>query len=357
MSGPSSIVLNAGAGGASLGVDDVLGVEYQVIKLGYSDSGQAPVQIGPSNPLPVTVGNFPASQAVTGTFWQATQPVSAAALPLPSGAATSALQTAINTTLGTPMQQTGGSVTLTGAPAISGTVTANQGGAPWTVKPDGTSWAFVGTAASVNLSNASVAITAASLPLPTGAALDTSVNGLLVASGAASASQPGPLVMGLAQGAAPTLTALTVNPLSMTLTGALRTSCLGPTASGTSAANSPVSIGGRFDSVPATVVSGNIVSGQYSSRGSLVAVLGDGNNMAAIKGASSPPVAADPALAVSVSPNSNVVFETGGNAQLTQELLSQILAELRIHSALLAHAFNIPDNDLPALRADPTLIN
>lgn len=33
---------------------------------------------------------------VSGTFWQATQPVSAAALPLPTGAATDALQTTIN---------------------------------------------------------------------------------------------------------------------------------------------------------------------------------------------------------------------------------------------------------------------
>lgn len=40
----------------------------------------------------VGVNNFPATQAVTGTFFQATQPVSAAALPLPSGAATSANQ-------------------------------------------------------------------------------------------------------------------------------------------------------------------------------------------------------------------------------------------------------------------------
>lgn len=41
---------------------------------------------------------------VSGTFWQATQPVSAASLPLPAGAATSALQTSLNalfpTTLG-----------------------------------------------------------------------------------------------------------------------------------------------------------------------------------------------------------------------------------------------------------------
>ncbi len=35
--------------------------------------------------------------AVTGTFWQATQPISAAALPLPSGAATAAKQPALGT--------------------------------------------------------------------------------------------------------------------------------------------------------------------------------------------------------------------------------------------------------------------
>lgn len=39
--------------------------------------------------------------AVTGTFWQTTQPISAAALPLPAGAATSAKQPALGTA-GTP---------------------------------------------------------------------------------------------------------------------------------------------------------------------------------------------------------------------------------------------------------------
>lgn len=38
-------------------------------------------------------------QPVSGTFWQATQPVSAAALPLPAGASTSALQTTGNASL------------------------------------------------------------------------------------------------------------------------------------------------------------------------------------------------------------------------------------------------------------------
>lgn len=44
----------------------------------------------------VAVSNFPASQAVTGTFWQATQPVSAAALPLPAGASTEATLAALS---------------------------------------------------------------------------------------------------------------------------------------------------------------------------------------------------------------------------------------------------------------------
>jgi hypothetical protein len=34
-----------------------------------------------------SISNLPATQAVSGTFWQATQPISAAALPLPAGAA------------------------------------------------------------------------------------------------------------------------------------------------------------------------------------------------------------------------------------------------------------------------------
>jgi hypothetical protein len=60
--------------------------------------------------------------AVTGTFFQSTQPVSATSLPLPTGAATSALQTTINTTLGSPLQS-GGSIGNTSF-GISGTLPA-----------------------------------------------------------------------------------------------------------------------------------------------------------------------------------------------------------------------------------------
>ena len=76
-------------------------------------NGKIPVEVGSLN---VTVGNasleiandagnpIPISDAggsitVDGTFWQATQPISAANLPLPTGAATSSLQSTTNTSL------------------------------------------------------------------------------------------------------------------------------------------------------------------------------------------------------------------------------------------------------------------
>lgn len=47
--------------------------------------------------LPVVIASDQSAVPVSGTFWQATQPISAAALPLPSGAATVAKQPALGT--------------------------------------------------------------------------------------------------------------------------------------------------------------------------------------------------------------------------------------------------------------------
>jgi len=68
---------------------------------------------------------------VTGTFFQATQPVSAASLPLPTGAATEATLSALNTKVTTTangIKVDGSAVTQ----PISGTVASTQSG-PWTV--------------------------------------------------------------------------------------------------------------------------------------------------------------------------------------------------------------------------------
>lgn len=58
--------------------------------------------------------------AVTGTFFQATQPISAASLPLPAGAATQTTLASILTALGTPFQA-GGSIGNTAFVANAGT--------------------------------------------------------------------------------------------------------------------------------------------------------------------------------------------------------------------------------------------
>lgn len=66
-----------------------------------TQSGPVPISMSGSVNVygTVSVDNFPATQAVTGTFWPGTQPVSATSLPLPTGASTSSLQTTGNSSL------------------------------------------------------------------------------------------------------------------------------------------------------------------------------------------------------------------------------------------------------------------
>ena len=62
---------NAGAGGDTFAADDVGGVKHPRSKVGFGVDGSY-VDVSATNPLPVAVGTVP----VTGTFFQATQPVS-----------------------------------------------------------------------------------------------------------------------------------------------------------------------------------------------------------------------------------------------------------------------------------------
>lgn len=63
----------------------------------WEDGSDTLRAVSAAKPLPI--GDAGGSLTVDGTFWQATQPVSAAALPLPSGAATETTIAAINTKL------------------------------------------------------------------------------------------------------------------------------------------------------------------------------------------------------------------------------------------------------------------
>lgn len=72
--------------GTSVATDDVAGVQYQRVKVCFGPDGSA-ADTSSTNPMPVTISGTLTTNAnitnvsipVTGTFWQATQPVSIAA--------------------------------------------------------------------------------------------------------------------------------------------------------------------------------------------------------------------------------------------------------------------------------------
>jgi hypothetical protein len=92
-------VLNAGAGGDTVATDDIAGVKHQRVKIEHGADGSA-TDVSSASPLPVTLANTGANATAVKTDGSATtQPVSAAALPLPAGAATSAKQDTGNASL------------------------------------------------------------------------------------------------------------------------------------------------------------------------------------------------------------------------------------------------------------------
>ena len=127
----------------------------------------------------------PVSGTVAVSNLPATQPVSAVALPLPTGASTSALQTTGNTSLGNIDTKT--PALVSGRVPVDGsavTQPVSDGGGSLTVDGSVAVSNFPGTQAvsgSVSVSNfpATQPVSAASLPLPTGAATETTANTIL----------------------------------------------------------------------------------------------------------------------------------------------------------------------------------
>ena len=107
---------------------------------------------------------------VTGTFFQSTQPVSAVALPLPTGAATAAKQPALGVA-GTPSADVVSVQGVVGGVAqpVSGTVAINNFPASTEISNDVGNPVPVNGTVSVGNFPATQPISAASLPLPTGA--------------------------------------------------------------------------------------------------------------------------------------------------------------------------------------------
>lgn len=106
---------------------------------------------------------------VTGTFWQTTQPVSVASLPLPTGAATESTLSALSGKLPSTLDGSGYlKVAVQSTPVTSQLPTALDGSGYLKTHEQGT--ATVSGTITANAGTGTFAISAASLPLPSGAA-------------------------------------------------------------------------------------------------------------------------------------------------------------------------------------------
>jgi hypothetical protein len=162
-----NVTLNAGAGGATLKTDELAGsVHVQAVKLLLGADGVNDGYVESANPLPVT-------GPLTDTELRASAvPVSAAALPLPAGAATEATLSTLN---GKVTAVNTGAVVVSSSALPAGAATAAKQPALGTA---GTASADVltvqGIAAMTPLlvdgSATTQPISAAALPLPAGAA-------------------------------------------------------------------------------------------------------------------------------------------------------------------------------------------
>ena len=191
---PLSVSLVAGGGGTAVSIAD--GADVALGSL--TDSSSALTVNGLLKAIKALLG---APLAVTGSFYQATQPVSAAALPLPSGAATAAKQPALGTagTASTDVlsvQGIAGGIALpvsgtfwqTTQP-VSGTVTANAGSGTFIVSaaslplPSGAATSALQTTGNTSLANLDVALSTLSLKnqFPTTLGITTKAGSLSVA--------------------------------------------------------------------------------------------------------------------------------------------------------------------------------
>lgn len=195
----NNFTANPGSGGDTFAADDLGTYKIPYSKIDVGAAGfSSPVTA--ANPLPVSgavsqsgawttgrtwsltsvsdsITTVPSgTQAVSGTFWQATQPVSIASMPTtgvkPDGTVWAQTGTSANVNVTNSVPVTGTfwqatqPVSIATMPSTPVTGTFWQATQPvslasmptTSVKPDGTVWALTGTSANVNVSN-SVAVT------------------------------------------------------------------------------------------------------------------------------------------------------------------------------------------------------
>jgi hypothetical protein len=191
-SGSTSLSISTGTGwpsaaasGSSVTISGTVPVSgtFWPYALGQTTmSASVPVAIASNqSAIPVTGTFFQATQPVSGTFWQATQPISAVSLPLPALAATSTLQSSMITAIGTPMQQTGGTVTANAGTNLNTSALALESGGNLAsiatntgrIPSQGQATMAASTPVAIASNQSAVPISASALPLPALAATST----------------------------------------------------------------------------------------------------------------------------------------------------------------------------------------
>lgn len=233
-------------------------------------------QVDATHGLPVSVlGTVP----VSGTFWQATQPVSAASLPLPTGAATAAKQPAIGTagTASADVLTVQGIASMTALKVdgsavtqpVSGTVTANQGGS-WSVTVGAALPAGANVIGGVELVDSAgvnkASISAAGAVKVDGSAATQPISGTVTANaGTGTFAVSGTVTANAGTGSFTVVQATASN---------LQAQVQGAAASGAAKAGNPVQVGGVFNTTQPTVTTGQAVEAQCTARGAQIVATG-----------------------------------------------------------------------------------
>ena len=204
------------ADGATLAADDISGVLHQRVKIQHGGDGSA-TDVSSASPLPVTAASLPlpsgaatsanqttelAHLAAIETAVEGTLAVSAASLPLPSGAATSALQGTANTALAaiqTAVEALDNAVAGSELQVdLVGSVPAGSNEIGRVRLTDGTDLASITAAGRLEVDGSGVTqpVSAASLPLPSGAATSANQTTELAHLAAIEAAVEGTLTVG-----------------------------------------------------------------------------------------------------------------------------------------------------------------
>jgi hypothetical protein len=284
---------------------------------GGSDYG---LTVRTAGSVAVTGTFWQATQPVSGTFWQATQPVSAASLPLPSGAAADAtltggsMTTRVTDGTNTASVKAASTAAVAADKAVVVAVSPNNSvavtGTFWqaTQPVSGTFWQATQPVSGTVTANAGTNLNTSALALDATITGGTQTTRLTDGTNTATVKAASTAAVAADKAVVVAVSPNNTIPVSGTFWQATQP------VSGTVTANAGTNLNTSALALDATLTGGT----QQSK-------ITDGTNVATVKAASTAAVAADKAVVVAVSPNNSVAV-TGTFWQATQPVSGTVTA-------------------------------